>query len=60
MTPDPLEREDPEIGLVRYCKRCGEWWPKDAEFFYFRGDNGKPLGPCRACHWDKKRERKAA
>ncbi len=24
---------DPELGPVRYCARCNEWWPQDAEFF---------------------------
>ena len=57
--PPPAERES-ELGTERQCQRCHEWWPKDREFFYFRSDNGKVLGPCRACHWELKRERKAA
>ena len=25
--------EDPELGTLRYCRRCDEWWPMDAEFW---------------------------
>jgi hypothetical protein len=24
---------DPDLGPVRFCARCGEWWPQDAEFW---------------------------
>jgi len=24
---------DPDLGTVRYCRRCDDWWPMDAEFF---------------------------
>jgi hypothetical protein len=24
---------DPILGPVRYCARCDEWWPQDAEFW---------------------------
>ena len=34
---------DPILGPVRYCRRCQEHWPDDAEFFY----PGKTY--CRAC-----------
>ena len=25
--------DDPDLGPVRYCRRCEEWWPMDAEFW---------------------------
>jgi hypothetical protein len=25
--------EDPDLGPVRYCARCDEWWPQDDEFW---------------------------
>jgi hypothetical protein len=28
-----LVREDDELGPERYCARCDEWWPEDAEFW---------------------------
>lgn len=24
---------DDDLGPVRYCRRCDEWWPQDAEFW---------------------------
>ena len=24
---------DPDLGPVRFCARCSEWWPQDAEFW---------------------------
>lgn len=24
---------DDDLGTVRYCRRCDEWWPQDAEFW---------------------------
>jgi hypothetical protein len=24
---------DDELGPIRYCARCDEWWPQDAEFW---------------------------
>jgi hypothetical protein len=26
-------RLDPELGIVRLCPSCNEWWPDDSEFF---------------------------
>ena len=29
--------DDPELGSVRWCKTCQEWWPDDEEFWqYYR------------------------
>jgi len=25
---------DMELGPVKRCPKCGEWWPADREFFY--------------------------
>ncbi len=48
-----LDREDPELGTVRLCRRCGETWPKDDEFWYFDA-KGIVMGHCRAC-WSERR-----
>lgn len=51
---------DPELGTVRRCPTCGEWWPDDAEFYYPNRNGWQ----CRACwserHARQYRERKAA
>ncbi len=52
------ERIDRILGLVRYCARCGEWWPRDAEFWYFDRD-GKVMSYCRACWADRREAMKA-
>ena len=31
--PSRLVALDDELGPVRYCRRCDEWWPMDAEFW---------------------------
>ena len=28
-----LTQEDAILGTMRYCARCGEWWPQDSEFW---------------------------
>lgn len=49
-------RIDPELGRMRLCRRCGEWWPYDREFYYIRAD-GHSSGNCKACHTEQGRER---
>lgn len=52
MRPRTPEMEDPELGTVRWCDRCNEWWPKDDEFWYFGKSGqraGQILNPCIAC-----------
>ena len=49
----PREREDPELGRVRLCLRCAEWWPLDGEFWYF-DRKGYVMGHCKAC-WSERR-----
>lgn len=29
-------RDDPELGPEKRCTVCGDWWPLDEEFWYFR------------------------
>lgn len=31
-----MTRTDPELGPEKCCSVCGEWWPLDEEFWYFR------------------------
>ncbi len=39
---------DPELGPVRWCRRCDEAWPFDEEFWYL--EPGRPNAVhCRAC-----------
>ena len=45
-----------ELGPERLCRGCGEWWPLDAEFWYFYlNPQGKRqvMGRCRAC-WSER------
>lgn len=37
-----------ELGMLKLCARCDEYWPLDGEFFYFT--KGKPFYCCRACY----------
>jgi hypothetical protein len=57
---------DPDIGPIRYCRGCAEWWPDDDDFWYLithhagerltmRGRTYIRKTPttvrrCRACH----------
>lgn len=29
-------RVETELGIERLCRRCGETWPEDEEFWYFQ------------------------
>lgn len=52
------ERVDPEIGLVRLCRGCGEEWPKDDEFFFIKKSGpqaGNVMGNCKACWSERNR-----
>lgn len=42
-----MTRVDDELGLLRYCKRCDDWYPLDREFWYFDKRPGHVA--CRAC-----------
>jgi hypothetical protein len=45
-----------EIGREARCIKCGEFWPADLEFFYFK--KGVPHSWCKACYTQWKRERR--
>ena len=45
---------DPDLGPTRYCRRCQEWWPEDAEFWWTEG-SGKIR--CRACRTESMRQK---
>lgn len=52
-------RRETDYGCTeRYCRKCAEWWPEDAEFFY-RGVDGKFGTPCRACIQEQKQQASA-
>lgn len=38
---------DPDLGPVRYCARCDEWWPQDAEFWIIQV---RPAGTRNSAH----------
>jgi hypothetical protein len=61
--PRQLTKRDPELGPMRFCRRCNEWWPDDREFWMVVGRagltytaKGRPYvrhhdtKACRACH----------
>lgn len=50
-------RDDPEIGEVRRCTTCREWWPNDDEFFYAVPAGSHPVKQCRACIAERKAKR---
>jgi hypothetical protein len=41
-----MTRDDPELGSVRLCDKCGEWWPDDNEFW------PPSRRACRACIYE--------
>jgi hypothetical protein len=45
------EAVDVELGPVRYCAQCQEWWPLDQEFWQVaKRDGGRRVTlVCRAC-----------
>lgn len=53
-----MERaDDPDLGPVRWCAGCSEWWPDDSDFFAERSST------CRACDYERstsRRERRLA
>lgn len=40
--------EDPELGRLRYCRSCEEWWPYDSEFYWYPEEGRTSI--CKACH----------
>ena len=48
------EKFDEDIGcIVRQCIECGEWWPKDREFFFTSDNKGHLMPRCKACYTEK-------
>ncbi|HUT77283.1 MAG TPA: hypothetical protein VM285_06330 [Polyangia bacterium] len=51
----PQRLDDALLGTLRYCRRCSEWWPEDAEFFGVTvGRDGYRHSWCRACKNSRK------
>ena len=47
------DRIDPELGPVRTCRKCGEEWPLDEEFFERLPAKGLFRSWCKDHHrWD--------
>jgi len=37
----------------KFCRRCGEWWPADDEFFFRNASNPDGLAySCKACYFE--------
>lgn len=45
---------DDELGPVRYCRRCEEWWPQDAEFWVIQVRPVGMLNTSRGRHYTLK------
>lgn len=52
-----LYATDPELGAMRLCRRCDEWYPADAEFWYMRRPKDQPGIDwlCKACQGEHRR-----
>lgn len=48
---------DPDLGEVRRCPLCRDWWPNDSEFYYTRPGHGLSQTQCRACIADRNAKR---
>lgn len=50
-------KEDPDLGTVRWCARCEDWWPIDDPLFYYveRRVGGKVAYHCVWCNADNQR-----
>lgn len=53
MTKPPKQRAT-WYAVERYCPRCQEYWPADAEFFYTTGSQGRLHSWCKACTNDRR------
>jgi hypothetical protein len=40
---------DVELGPVKRCPRCTEWWPADKEFFYASHTRSGLQAWCKTC-----------
>lgn len=58
-----IRKVDAELGIVRLCPRCNEWWPLDLEFWFSNAGTEDGFGPCcKACYeewrYAKRREQR--
>lgn len=55
----PLERDTEDLGIVRLCRRCGEEWPRDDDFWFFQERRGvrRVMGHCKACWSERDRSK---
>lgn len=49
MTRAVLYDMDPELGILRWCRACREWWPYDSEFWWYPNEPGRRAF-CKADH----------
>lgn len=54
MSPQPLA-VDPELGPMRLCRTCDEWYPDDSEF-WLNWSHRTRSKCCKACHRQHNRE----
>lgn len=54
-----MTRDDPELGPVRRCLSCREWWPDEPPFFAKVNRDGRTYqrGSCNACRADRRNGR---
>lgn len=55
MSMTPVLRIEADIEM-KLCRKCGEYWPADEEFFTLSSKTGKVQSPCKACI-DESRQR---
>ena len=49
---------DPELGPVKWCPRCEDHWPYDAEFWFFeQRRGGSVVARCKGCWQERIRQR---
>jgi hypothetical protein len=50
MSKKAVYADDPLLGRMKQCSKCGEYWPLDIEFFHpLSAGNDGFQGQCRAC-----------
>lgn len=55
MVMNKLIAQDPELGPVKWCPVCKEWWPADTEFIPKASAKKDGLHPhCKACSIERR------